>query len=164
MRVICLWLRFAMQFADVRPMSLLLVLKGYAVASIAAVFTCILPYIFCRCSNWLLILILVEKIVVVSLLDHFLKGCNKAEVKPLGNASLMTTSEPLTIQKGQPLHYLYVRGPLSWICFDEAGFLLLVAISSDYRHLSTISGNLLERAALWSLELYISKERSAPGY
>ena len=42
-------------------------------------------------------------------LPIFSKDCNKAEVKPLGNASLMTTSEPLTRQRRQPLHYLYVR-------------------------------------------------------
>jgi hypothetical protein len=33
------------------------------------------------------------------ILDHCLKDRNEAEVKPLGNASLMTTSKPLAIEK-----------------------------------------------------------------
>jgi hypothetical protein len=74
-------------------------------------------------------------------------------VKPLGDTSLMTTSKPLKIQRGQPLHYLYVRGNLlnerkvltgGCICSEEAGVLAL----TDARHVSTVSGNVLDRAAL----------------
>ncbi len=50
--------------------------------------------------------------MAISFLDCCVEDCNKAEVKPLGNASLMTTLEPLTIQEVSPYIIYMSVGPL----------------------------------------------------